>query len=76
VAFHVLDGVLTVTAPLDGTGTVSLKGKGSAGLVGGFGVSCPWKGTFYEQFGDLQVDGTWKCSGGGITASGDWWAFR
>ena len=74
VAYSVSNGQLALTEPGDGTGTVD--GSGSAAFGGkanlGIGVDCTFKGTF--QGG--AANGTWACSGGGFSGTGNWNAQR
>lgn len=73
VAYSVSNGQLRLTEPGDGSGTVDASGSanfGGKGNVGG--ADCSFRGAF--QGG--TASGTWTCSGGGLTGSGNWSAQR
>ncbi|MDH3640454.1 MAG: FecR family protein [Gammaproteobacteria bacterium] len=83
VTFTVSDGVMTVTNPLSGSGTVSASGSADfvAGSVGADGVSCNFNGAFLiTESGGASADGTYNCDfDDGIergTSSGTWNATR
>lgn len=74
VACRVVDGVITVTQPGAGTGTVV--GTGAVGFSGTSGVvaGATFVGTFVEGSnpGDIRASGTWKYVSGPVTGSGFW----
>ena len=74
VACRVLDGVITVTAPGTGSGTVV--GTGAVGFAGTSGVveGATFVGTFTEGStpGDIRALGTWRYTSGPVTGSGFW----
>ncbi|MFM8891416.1 MAG: hypothetical protein ACKOTB_07310 [Planctomycetia bacterium] len=74
VACRVVDGVITVTAPGTGSGTVV--GTGAVGFAGSSGVvqGATFVGTFTEGStpGDIRALGTWKYTSGPVTGSGFW----
>ena len=74
VACRVVDGVITVTAPDTGSGSVV--GTGAVGFSGTSGVveGATFVGTFTEgsEPGDIRARGTWKYVSGPVTGSGFW----
>ncbi|MBI4266650.1 MAG: hypothetical protein HY657_19960 [Acidobacteria bacterium] len=77
VAFSVSNGVITVTQPGSGSGTVNAAGSASfSGSLGVQGVSCTFTGTFLATGGAASASGNWNCSGLGQTGSGTWSATR
>jgi len=74
VACSVSNGVITVTAPEAGTGTVNASGAASFGAAGGAVGNATFSGTFVVQAnGSVYASGTWNSNlDGGGTASGTW----
>jgi hypothetical protein len=77
VLFIVSNGVITVTEPTSGTGTVGSNGSASFGgsLAGGDGIQCSFSGVFQAINGVATATGGWGCVGQG-SASGSWQATR
>jgi hypothetical protein len=77
VRFTVANGVITVTEPTSGTGTVASSGSASFGgsLAGGDGIQCSFSGVFQAINGVAAATGGWSCVGQG-SASGSWTATR
>jgi hypothetical protein len=77
VAFTVSNGVITVTDPGSGSGTVSASGSTSFSGSGGYeGASYSFSGTFVVSNGTASAGGGWSGSYMGETASGTWSATR
>ena len=76
VAFSVADGVITVTDPGQGAGTVDSSGSATfSGSLGVANVSCKFTGTFQASSG-VHASGSWSCAGSGQTGKGTWSADR
>lgn len=79
VAFTIANGVLTMTVPGSGTGTVSASGGASFGVSGGVaveGASCRYDASFRLTGSGAAGSGTWSCTLEGGSASGSWNATR
>jgi len=77
VAFTVSDGVITITDPGCGSGTVSAAGSASFGGSGGYeGATYSFSGTFVVSNGTASASGTWTGNYMGISGSGTWSATR
>lgn len=78
VAFTVANGVLNVTVPDAGSGTVASSGDASFGAAGGSVGDASFSGTFVVgSSGVATASGSWFSNlGGGGTASGGWIATR
>jgi Ca2+-binding RTX toxin-like protein len=74
VAFTVSNGVITVTAPGPGSGTVAPSGEARFGAAGGSVGNCTFTGSIVVSAGVASAQGGWSCSGG--AASGQWSATR
>jgi len=76
-AFTVSNGVITVTDPGGGSGTVSASGSTSFSGSGGYeDASYSFTGTFVVSSGTASASGGWSGSYMGITGSGTWSATR
>lgn len=75
VAFSVAKGVITVTDPGRGEGTVDSAGAATFnGSLGVADIACKFVGTFRsigKQQG-VRASGSWSCAGGGQTGKGTW----
>jgi hypothetical protein len=80
VAFSVANGVITVTDPGQGTGTVDSSGSANfSGSLGVANVTCKFVGAFKSSTGAQQgarASGSWTCAGSGQTGKGTWSADR
>ena len=73
VAFSVANGVIAVTDPGQGTGTVDSSGSATfSGSLGVGDVTCKFTGTFRSS----SPSGSWSCAGSGQTGQGKWSADR
>lgn len=76
VAFSVANGVITVTDPGEGKGTVDSSGSANfSGSLGVADIACNFTGTFQASSGAKQgtnASGSWTCSGSGQTGKGTW----
>jgi hypothetical protein len=76
VAFSVANGVITVTDPGQGAGTVDSSGSATfSGSLGVSNVTCKFTGTFQSSSG-VHASGSWSCAGSGQTGKGTWSADR
>lgn len=76
VAFSVANGVITVTDPGQGTGTVDSSGSATfSGSLGVADVTCKFSGAFRSSSG-ARPSGSWTCAGSGQTGKGTWSADR
>ena len=72
VAFSVANGVITVTDPGQGEGTVDSSGSATfSGSLGVADVACKFIGAFRSR-----ASGSWTCTGSGQTGKGTWSADR
>ena len=80
VAFSVANGVITVTDPGQGKGTVDSSGSATfSGSLGVADVTCKFIGAFRSSSGAQQgarASGSWSCAGSGQTGKGTWSADR
>lgn len=80
VAFSVANGVITVTDPGQGAGTVDSSGSATfSGSLGLAGIACKFSGAFRSSTGAQQgfrASGSWSCTGSGQTGKGTWSADR
>jgi hypothetical protein len=80
VAFSVANGVITVTDPGQGTGSVDSSGSATfSGSLGVARVTCKFTGAFQPSTGAKQgvrASGSWSCAGNGRTGKGTWSADR
>jgi hypothetical protein len=80
VAFSVANGVITVTDPGQGAGTVDSSGSANfSGSLGVANVTCKFVGSFRSSTGAKQgahASGSWSCAGSGQTGKGTWSADR
>ncbi len=79
VAFSVANGVITVTDPGQGAGTVDSSGSATfSGSLGVAGISCKFSGAFRSSTGaqGVRASGSWSCTGSGQTGRGTWSADR
>ncbi|MGH9680558.1 MAG: hypothetical protein ACRD4Y_11470 [Candidatus Acidiferrales bacterium] len=80
VAFSVANGVITVTDPGQGAGTVDSSGSATfSGSLGVADVTCKFVGAFRSSTGAQQgasASGSWTCAGSGQTGKGTWSADR
>ena len=80
VAFSVANGVITVTDPGQGTGTVDSSGSATfSGSLGVADVACKFTGAFRSSTDAQQgvrASGSWSCAGSGQTGKGTWSADR
>jgi hypothetical protein len=77
VAFTVSNGVITVTDPGGGSGTVSAAGSTSFSGSGGYeDASYSFTGAFVVSSGTASASGGWSGSYMGISGSGTWSATR
>ena len=80
VAFSVANGVITVTDPGQGAGTVDSSGSATfSGSLGVANVTCKFIGAFGSSSGAQQSarpSGSWSCAGSGQTGKGTWSADR
>ena len=76
VAFSVSNGVITVTDPGQGAGTVDSSGSATfSGSLGVADVTCKFTGAFRSSSGAQQSarpSGSWSCAGSGQTGKGTW----
>jgi hypothetical protein len=76
VAFSVANGVITVTDPGQGAGTVDSSGATTfSGSLGMANITCKFVGTFRSSTGKQQgarASGSWSCAGAGQTGKGTW----
>lgn len=76
VAFSVANGVITVTNPGQGTGTVDSSGATTfSGSLGLGNISCKFVGNFQSATGKQQsshASGSWTCTGAGQAGKGTW----
>jgi hypothetical protein len=76
VAFSVANGVITVTDPGQGAGTVDSSGATTfSGSLGVANITCKFVGTFRSSTGKQQgarASGSWSCMGVGQTGKGTW----
>lgn len=69
VAFTVRNGIITVTQPGSGQGTVASNGSASfSGSLAAFGCTATFTGTFFVVGSGLSAGGTWACG----ADSGSW----
>lgn len=80
VAFSVANGVITVTDPGQGAGTVDSSGSATfSGSLGLANITCKFSGVFRSSTGAQQgvrASGSWSCTGSGQTGKGTWSANR
>lgn len=78
VAFSVANGVITVTDPGQGAGTVDSSGSATfSGSLGVANVTCKFIGAFRSSSGEsARASGSWSCAGSGQTGKGTWSADR
>lgn len=80
VAFSVTNGVITVTDPGQGAGTVDSSGSATfSGSLGVARVTCKFSGAFRSSTGSqrgVRASGSWSCTGAGQTGTGTWSADR
>ncbi len=80
VAFSVANGVIAVTDPGQGSGTVDSSGSATfSGSLGMGNITCKFIGAFRSSTGAQQgarASGSWSCAGAGQTGSGTWSADR
>ena len=80
VAFSVANGVITVTDPGNGEGTVDSAGSATfSGSLGVENIACKFIGAFRSSTGAQQgarASGSWSCAGAGQTGKGTWSADR
>jgi hypothetical protein len=80
VAFSVANGVITVTVPGQGTGSVDSSGSATfSGSLGVANIACKFIGAFRSSTGaqpGAHASGSWTCAGGGQTGKGTWSADR
>ena len=80
VAFSVANGVITVTDPGQGAGTVDSSGSATfSGSLGVANVTCKFIGAFQLSSGaqeSARASGSWSCAGSGQTGKGTWSADR
>jgi hypothetical protein len=80
VAFSVANGVITVTDPGQGAGTVDSSGSATfSGSLGVANVTCKFVGAFGSSIGvqqSVRSSGSWSCAGSGQTGKGTWSADR
>lgn len=73
VEFSVANGVITVTDPGQGAGTVDSSGAATfSGSLGVAHVACKFSGAFRSS----TASGSWSCAGSGQTGKGTWSADR
>lgn len=76
VEFSVANGVITVTDPGQGAGTVDSSGSATfSGSLGLASITCKFSGAFRSSTGAQQgvrASGSWSCSGSGQTGKGTW----
>ena len=76
VAFSVANGVITVTDPGQGEGTVDSSGATTfSGSLGVASITCKFVGTFRSSTGKqrgARASGSWSCAGAGQTGKGTW----
>lgn len=80
VAFSVANGVITVTDPGQGAGTVDSSGSATfSGSLGVASITCKFSGAFRSSTAARQgvhASGSWSCTGSGQTGKGTWSADR
>ena len=80
VAFSVANGVISVTDPGQGSGTVDSSGSATfSGSLGVANVTCKFIGAFQSSTDAQQgahASGSWSCTGAGQTGKGTWSADR
>lgn len=77
VEFSVANGVITVTVPGEGKGTVDSSGSATfSGSLGVADVACKFIGTFGSSRQSAHASGSWSCAGSGQTGKGTWSADR
>ncbi|HXU22338.1 MAG TPA: hypothetical protein VN788_17300 [Verrucomicrobiae bacterium] len=80
VEFSVANGVITVTEPGRGAGTVDSSGAATfSGSLGVARVTCKFTGAFRSSTRAQQsvhATGSWSCTGSGQTGKGTWSADR
>ena len=80
VEFSVANGVITVTDPGQGAGTVDSSGSATfSGSLGLASITCKFSGAFRPSTGSQQgvrASGPWSCTGAGQTGKGTWSADR
>ena len=80
VACSVANGVITVTDPGQGAGTVDSSGSATfGGSLGVANVTCKFIGAFHLSSGaqeSARASGSWSCAGSGQTGKGTWSADR
>ena len=80
VAFSVANGVITVTDPGQGAGSVDSSGSATfSGSLGMGNITCKFVGAFQSSTGARQsahASGSWTCAGAGQTGKGTWSADR
>lgn len=64
------NGVVTVTSPAAGSGTVAANGSATFGVVLAGGTSCTFTGTLVASGASVTGSGTFSCTG--PTISGNW----
>lgn len=76
VAFSVANGVITVTDPGQGMGTVDSSGSATfSGSLGLASITCKFSGAFRSSAGaqkGVRASGSWSCAGAGQTGKGTW----
>jgi len=73
VSFTVLNGVITVTAPEPGRGTLTAKGDASFGTAGGALNGATFSGVFFAAPGKKPyASGSWSYSLDGAVGQGGW----
>lgn len=76
VGFSVANGVMTVTDPGQGAGTVGPSGAATfSGSLGVAKISCKFVGVFQSSTGKQKgahASGSWSCAGMGQTGKGTW----
>src|SRR6185437_692927 len=80
VEFSVANGVITVTEPGRGDGTVDSSGSATfSGSLGVAGVTCKFTGAFRSSTRaqeTVHATGSWSCTGSGQAGKGTWSADR
>jgi hypothetical protein len=76
VAFSVANGVIAVTDPGKGAGTVDSSGSATfSGSLGLANITCKFNGAFRSSTGAKQgvhASGSWSCAGAGQNGTGTW----
>lgn len=78
VRAEIRNGVVTVTSPENGNGTITATGTVGFGLTSGSVAGATFKGSLKAENGtsNASAKGTWKFTEPGVSASGFWNIFR